>query len=289
MIDRLCIAGHGWGVDCRNVSVLGLGIIGSIWAGHYGRKGVLAACWNRTPAPDFPGWIGDPAEAVRRGDVAHLCLYGPDSVAEVLERMGPALGEGKVVVQSSTIDPRSADRFAAQVRRTGARYVEAPFTGSKPAAEERQTVFFLGGDPLDLDAVEPILSLVSRRRFRFGSPKQAATIKLAMNHQISAITEALCEGVSWARAAGLSDGQFFDVLRENVAWSGLAELKEGKIRDGDFSPQFSVRNMHKDMRLAVDSCPLELPTLPLVRDRLRRTEEAGFGDEDFVSLIRVLG
>ncbi len=221
-------------------------------------------------------------------NVVHLCLYDPASVQNVLERILPELGEGKTVVQSTTIDPDSAERFAATVREAGARYVEAPFTGSKPAARKRQTVFYLGGEANDLDRVEPVLSTLSRKCFRLSRPGQAATIKLAMNLQISAITEALCGGVAWSRGAGLADDEFFDVLRENVAWSGLAELKEPKIRAGDFSPQFTIRNMHKDMRLASESCPLDLPLLPFVRERLRVAEEAGFGEDDFASLLRLL-
>lgn len=270
------------------VSVLGLGIIGSIWAGHYSKAGILAATWNRTPKPDSPKWVDSPSEAAAKASIIHLCVYDPGSVAEVLDRILPELGEGKTVVQSSTIDPASAGKFASTVQATGARYVEAPFTGSKPAAEEKATVFFLGGDPGDLEAIEPVLSLVSRKRFRFDSPEQAATIKLAMNHQISAITEALCEGVSWARKAGLTDDQFFGALRENVAWSGLAALKEPRIREMDFSPQFSIRNMEKDMRLASDSAPIDLPSLKLVRERLTAALEAGYGDDDFVSLLRLI-
>ena len=270
------------------ISVLGLGIIGSIWAGHYSEAGVLAATWNRTPKPDFSQWVDSPSAAAEAGEIVQLCLYDPDSVEEVLESILPVLDASKIVVQSSTIDPISAEKFAEKVRSTGARYVEAPFTGSKPAAEEKQTVYFQGGSEADLDFIEPILSLVSRKRFRFETPTQAATIKLAMNHQISAITESLCEGIAWSRKAGLSDGQFFDVLRENVAWSGLAGLKEEKIREMDFSPQFSVRNMEKDMRLATNSAPLDLPSLALVRERLKAALEAGYGDDDFVSLLRIL-
>ncbi|MBC2601690.1 NAD(P)-dependent oxidoreductase [Puniceicoccus vermicola] len=270
------------------ISVLGLGIIGSIWAGHYSEAGVLAATWNRTPKPDFSQWVDSASAAAEAGEIVQLCLYDPDSVEEVLESILPVLDASKIVFQSSTIDPISAEKFAEKVRSTGARYVEAPFTGSKPAAEEKQTVYFQGGSDADLDFIEPILSLVSRKRFRFDTPTQAATIKLAMNHQISAITESLCEGIAWSRKAGLSDGQFFDVLRENVAWSGLAGLKEEKIREMDFSPQFSVRNMEKDMRLATNSAPLDLPSLALVRERLKAALEAGYGDDDFISLLRIL-
>ncbi len=271
-----------------SVSVLGLGIIGSIWAKHYAEAGFRVSTWNRTPKPQTAGWAESPLAAAEASDILHLCVYDPASVDEVLGRIGAALGEGKTVIQSSTIDPVSAERFAAQVRETGARYVEAPFTGSKPAADARKTVFFLGGESVDLETVESVLAVLSRKCFRFDSPQQAATIKLAMNHQISAITQALCEGVAWSRQAGLQDEQFFDVLRENVAWSGLAELKETKIRNSDFAPQFSVRNMEKDMRLASDSAPLDLPSLRLVRDRLGAALKAGYAEDDFISLLRLL-
>lgn len=270
------------------VSVLGLGIIGSIWAGHYHREGILAASWNRTPKPDSPLWVDSATAAARAGDVIQICLYDPNSVAEVLETVLPELGPTKTVVQSSTIDPNSAEDFAAQVTATGASYIEAPFTGSKPAAELDQIVFFLGGIQDDLERIDPILAKISRKRFRFETPTHATTIKLAMNHQISAITQSLSEGVTWARLAGIDDGQFFDVLRENVAWSGLAALKEEKIRTMDFSPQFSVRNMHKDMRLASENAPVPLPSLALVRDQLAEALDAGFGDDDFVSILRLL-
>ncbi|MFP4353289.1 MAG: NAD(P)-dependent oxidoreductase [Puniceicoccaceae bacterium] len=257
----------------QTVSVLGLGIIGSIWAGHYRDAGVLAACWNRTRQPEAGGWMGDPAAAARAAEAVHLCLYDPDSVREVLDRIRPALGPARTVVQSSTIDPESAEEFAAFVRATGAAYVEAPFTGSKPAA---------------IESIDDLLKVISRKRFRFETPRQAATIKLAMNLQISAITEALCEGIAWARKAGLDDGQFFEALRDNVAWSGLAALKEPKIRKGDYSPQFSIKNMSKDMRLAAESAPPGLPALGLVRERLEAAVEAGFGEEDFVALLKLL-
>jgi len=275
-------------MEVQSVSVFGLGIIGSIWAKHYDDAGILTATWNRTPKPDFRRFVSSAREAAEKADILHLCLYDPASVEAVLELLRPGLNEQKIVVQSSTIDPESAEKFAALVRQTGARYLEAPFTGSKPAAEDQQTVFFLGGEEADRQSVEDTLKIVSKKRFPFDTPKQAATIKLAMNHQISAITQALCEGVAWAREAGLSDDQFFGVLRENVAWSGLAGLKKEKIEAMNFDPQFSIKNMEKDMRLAAASAPIALPSLDLVRERLTSALEAGYGEDDFISLLRLL-
>jgi 3-hydroxyisobutyrate dehydrogenase len=207
----------------------------------------------------------------------------------VLDAILPALGPGKAVVQSSTIDPESAAACEARVRATGAMYVESPFTGSKPAAESGAMVFFMGGDAAALDAVEPILALVSETRFRLPTVRQAAALKLAMNLHIAVQMQALSESLTFARRAGIDDDFYFRALSKNVSNSGLARLKEGKLKTNDFAPQFSVKHMHKDMRLAEAAGGFGLPMLETVRGCLARAEAQGMGDDDFSSLIRLLG
>jgi len=151
-----------------------------------------------------------------------------------------------------------------------------------------QPVSFDSGETEDLRDAEPLLARISKTRFHIGTPPQAASIKLAMNLQIAGITEALCESITITRSAGIEDDIFFEVLRRNVAWSGLAELKEPKLRSGDFAPQFSIKNMHKDMRLAKDSTDTRLPLLETLTECLAAAEAAGYGEDDFLSLIREL-
>ena len=178
--------------------------------------------------------------------------------------------------------------FEGRVRATGALYVESPFTGSKPAAESGQVVFFIGGDAAAIDAVEPLLSLVSETRFRLATVRQAATLKLAFNLNIAAQMQALSESLTLARQAGIKDDFYFCALEKNVSYSGLARLKEAKLKTGDFAPQFSVKHMHKDMRLAQGASGIALPLLDTVRGCLSRAEAQGLGDDDFSALIRLL-
>jgi 3-hydroxyisobutyrate dehydrogenase-like beta-hydroxyacid dehydrogenase len=271
----------------QTIGVIGLGIIGTPWAARYLAAGKLAGVWNRTPKPDAPTWRASARQVAAAADVTHIVVADPPAVSSVLDQILPALGPGKAVVQSSTIDPVSAAAFAARVAATGAAYVESPFTGSKPAAESGTVVFFMGGDQAALDAVEPLLALVSETRFRLPSVAQAAALKLAMNLNIAAQMQALSESLTCARRAGIADDFFFQALAKNVSYSGLARLKEDKLRRGDFAPQFSVKHMHKDMRLAAAGGG-KLPLLATVRDCLARAEAQGMGDDDFSSLIRLL-
>jgi 3-hydroxyisobutyrate dehydrogenase len=228
--------------------------------------------------------VADAADAIQ------IVVADPPAVQGILDRILPRLGAGKIVIQSSTIDPDSSDRFRTQVEARGARYLEAPFTGSKPAAEQRKTVFYLGG-PADLiAAVQPLLQLVSEKRLVIAAePRKAAALKLAMNLNLAVMLEGLCEALTFARRAGISDDTFFDALAGNVGYSPLAELKEPKLRTGDFSPQFSVKHMHKDMRLASGAAKdSPLPLLEAARERLQLAESHGSADEDFSALLKLL-
>ncbi len=273
----------------KTIGVIGLGIIGGTWAKHYHAAGVLAGAWNRTPQPDFPQWKATPEAVASAADVVQIVVADPPAVESILTRIMPALGPGKVVVQSSTIDPASSTKFLKLVTARGARYLEAPFTGSKPAAEAKQTVYYLGGDAALIAELEPLLSLVSATRFHIGSNEQAATLKLAMNLNISAHMQGLCEALALVRRAGVSDDTFFSALGKNVSYSGVTKLKEPKLRAGDYAPQFSVKHMHKDMRLASTMAgDQKLPVLAAVRDRLAAAEKAGWADEDFSAVMKLL-
>jgi len=273
----------------RTVGILGLGIIGAIWAKHYQDAGVLAGVWNRTPQPDFPRWREHPEAVATSADIIQIVVADPAAVESVLGQIKPALGPEKTVVQSSTIDPESSNRFRQQVIASGARYLEAPFTGSKPAAEAKQTVFYLGGDPDLIAALNPTLALISTQRHRIGDHRQACTLKLAMNLNISAQMQALTEALVLSRRAGISDDVFAQALEMNISNSGVVKLKLPQVRNEDYGPLFSVKHMHKDMRLAAEmKSAADLDLLALIRAKLARAEAAGMGDEDFAALFKLV-
>ncbi|HTX64238.1 MAG TPA: NAD-binding protein, partial [Opitutaceae bacterium] len=103
------------------------------------------------------------------------------------------------------------------------------------------------------------------------------------------LLEGLCEALTFTRRAGIGDDTFFAALAGNAGYSPFAKLKEPKLRTGDFAPQFSVKHMHKDMRLASATAGAgRLPLLEAVRERLKLAEDRGSADADFSVLIQLL-
>ena len=122
-----------------NISVLGLGIIGSAWAKNLIADGHTVRCWNRTPK-NFPNFTPSIQDAVNQAEVIFIIVYDPPAVRSVLNQIQSKLGPGQLVIQSSTISAKWTRHFAEEVQKTGASFLEAPFTGSKIAAEQRQTI-----------------------------------------------------------------------------------------------------------------------------------------------------
>jgi 3-hydroxyisobutyrate dehydrogenase-like beta-hydroxyacid dehydrogenase len=274
-----------------NTAILGLGIIGTEWAKNLMTDKVPLKVWNRTPkdVPGLPPMTADPAEAVRDAELIILVVADPPAVDQVLAKIEPALGPGKILAQASTVSAEWNLKFAARVEKTGARFLEIPFTGSKPAAIERKTVFYVGGDEALLARAEPILARISQTRLHIGPLGSAASLKLAMNANIAMLLEGLCESLRFARAAGIPDEKFFAALKVNSARSAMSDLKEPKLRAGDYAPQFSLKHMDKDLRLALESVGgLGLPQLRRLKEQYDAGLAKGWGDEDFSVLLRLL-
>jgi 3-hydroxyisobutyrate dehydrogenase-like beta-hydroxyacid dehydrogenase len=275
-----------------NISVLGLGIIGSAWAKNLIADGHNVRCWNRTPK-EFPNFHASIQDAVDGAEVIFIIVADPPAVASVLDQIGPKLGPGQLVIQSSTISAKWTLQFAGQVRKTGAQFLEAPFTGSKLAAQDRETVYYLGGEPDLIEKARPILDPIASTIFHIGPLGSASTLKLAMNLNIAGIAQTLCESLTLCRKAGISDETYFSALARNGSRSGISDLKEPKLRKHDYAPQFSTKHMGKDLRLALATAT----DLSVTLDQTAHLKEgaydkalaAGWGDDDFIGLIRLLG
>ena len=272
------------------ISVLGLGIIGRAWAKNLIADGHAVRCWNRTPK-DFPNFHASIQEAVDGVEVIFIVVADPPAVQSILDQIQHKLGPGVLVIQSSTISANWTRLFAEQVQRTGALFLEAPFTGSKIAAEQRQTVYYLGGEPEVVEKARPILEPISSAILPIGPLGSASSLKLAMNLNIAGVAQSLCESLTLCRAAGIPDDVYFNALARNASHSGVSDLKEPKLRKHDYSPQFSLKHMAKDLRLALETAAdlsVSLEQTGNLKKIYDRGIAAGWSEDDFIGLMRFL-
>jgi 3-hydroxyisobutyrate dehydrogenase-like beta-hydroxyacid dehydrogenase len=273
------------------ITLLGLGIIGGVWARHWAAGGHQVRTWNRTAKPDAPGWTADLLDAVRGAELIAIVVADPPAVAALIDRIAPALRPGMIVAQHSTVGVADTTTYAALVQARGAAYLDMPFTGSKPAAEQRQNVFFIGDDHQVAPRVDAVYRELAKALLPIGRIGQASAIKLAFNLLIANLNQAMAESLELARRSGIDPAAWFAALEHNVAKSGLADLKKPKYLSGDFSPQFSVKHMHKDLCLALAhaaSLGLKLDETAAVERAYATAEQRGLGDLDFAALLQVV-
>ena len=272
------------------VGVFGLGIMGIAFANNLNEDGYLAATWNRTAKPGFPKFKVSINDAVHDCDIILILVTDDQAVSDVLNMIKADLDKHHLIIQCSTVMPANNIEFQQRIEKCGARFVEALIGGSKVAAINRKIIFYTGGNDKDLQHAEPILARLSAKRVHVGEVGKASAVKLAMNLNIAMQIGALCESFAYAERSGIDPDSFFQVLRNNTAWNNLSEIKEPKLRQREFSPQFSVKNMLKDVRLALatDKTDNGLPLLTAVESIYTNAERAGYGDDDMIALFKLL-
>ncbi len=275
----------------KNVGVIGLGIIGSRAAAGLRAAGFQVFVWNRS-ARAIPNFLGSPADVAAACDLIQLFVADAPALMEVLAALAPKLTASHVIICSATIGPEATLEAARFVEERGARFLDAPFTGSKLAAERRQLVYYVGGDDATFLPARPMLEATSKTIIRTGGIGDAALIKVVTN-QIAAVSiQVLAEALAIVRKAGVPPEVFAAALEHNAARSGTMDLKLPKMLSADYEPHFSLKHMFKDVQLSIhlaNSMNLDTPTAAVTAGVLFGAIKRGWGDLDFSSIFRLYG
>jgi 3-hydroxyisobutyrate dehydrogenase-like beta-hydroxyacid dehydrogenase len=142
------------------VGVIGLGIIGSRVAANVGAAGHEVFVWNRTPKP-VPNFMGSPADVAAQARVIQIFVRDDEALLDVLNQMRPELEKRHLILNHATVSPQATRRAAAICAQCGADFLDAPFTGSKLAAQNGKLVYYVGGPEPLIERARPVLAASS--------------------------------------------------------------------------------------------------------------------------------
>jgi 3-hydroxyisobutyrate dehydrogenase-like beta-hydroxyacid dehydrogenase len=278
------------------VAYLGLGIMGRWMAVNLVKAGHEVSVWNRSSGKDVEGAriASSPADAARDAEVVWMCVSDTKAVEEVLlgaQGVEQVLSAGMIVADSSTISPSATLRFAERVKARGAEYVDAPMTGSKIAAEAGSLIFMAGGEQAVLARLQPLFQAMGKQVFHMGETGKGQATKLVMNLQIALIYEGFAEALTLAAKLGVDVEKLLPLIQASMVRSGVVEYKAPFILKRDFSPNFPLRLMLKDIRLALDAARearVRLPGLEAVEEVYDVAAEEGQRDMDYASTLMLL-
>lgn len=278
------------------VAFLGLGIMGRPMAANLVKAGHEVTVWNRTPGKQVEGAspASTPVEAARGAEVVWMCVSDTKAVEDVL--FGPdgveqGLAEGAIVADSSTISPSATRRFAARLAARNVQYVDAPMTGSKVGAEAATLIFIVGGEEATIVRLGPLFSAMGKQFFRMGETSKGQAAKLVMNLQIALIYEGFAEALTLAAKLGVDAATLIPLVQASMVRSGVVDYKAPFILKRDFSANFPLRLMHKDLRLTLDAAKevrVKLPGLEMVEEIYEMATEDGHQNLDYAATLTLL-
>jgi 3-hydroxyisobutyrate dehydrogenase-like beta-hydroxyacid dehydrogenase len=252
--------------------------------------------WNRSARQHVEGATTavSPADAAKEADVVWICVADTAAVERVLfadDGAEQSLREGAIVVDSSTISPTATLRFAQRVNARGVHWVDAPVTGSKIGAENGQLIFIVGGAQEPVDYLDPLFKAMGKQVIHIGDTGKGQSAKLSMNLMIALIYEGFAEAFVLARKLGVEPQKLVELIQASMVRSGVTDYKAPFVLRHDYSPNFPLRLMHKDIHLMLDMAKehrVKLPALETVDEVYELSSEEGWDDLDYAATLALL-
>lgn len=282
-----------------NIAFIGLGIMGSRMAANLLKSDHALYVYNRTVSRSEE-LVVKGAEMYRdireigNADIVFTMLTTPEVVREVAAGNNgflQHLKKGTLWVDCSTVNPSFTKDMADRAMKSGIRFMDAPVAGSLGPAERGELIFMAGGDIDDLQVIQPLLDLMGKKTFHTGSVGTGASLKMIVNLVMGHAMAGFAEGLALSRAMGIDQGLVLDTLLSTPAVAPVVAGKRRKIEEGDFSPEFPLQWMHKDLHLAIETAyelNLPMPATHAVKEVFSAAKSRGLGELDISAVIRAL-
>ena len=282
------------------VGVVGTGLMGFAMAKKMMEQGYTVKVYNRTKQKAEPLiemgaiWCDTPGEAADNSEVVISMVTNPEAVS--LVTLGPDgilehLPEGGVHSEMSTITPDAAEAMLKAYEGSGKYYIQAPVLGSVPQIAAGTLWVYPGGDKDGIAKAEPVWRSFCAQIWPHDTVKQSAGCKLAFNMMLSHMMLGFGQSMLFASAAGVDPRYFIEMLQQTAMACPMWKNKSGKLLARDFTPNFFIRNMVKDLDLAMQTAKdnsLPIPFTALARELMSSAVAQGWGDEDYSACVKVL-
>lgn len=234
--------------------------------------------------------VDSAADAVADADVAITVLRTPDQVIAVAEELLPAMNEGGLYIDMSSIDPLTSESIAELAAEHGVRTIDAPVSGGVSGAESGTLSIIVGGDNEDVAEAQELFDSMAESVFHVGSNGAGQTVKLANQLLVGAQTALVAEAFRFGDANGIDRETLRDVLVRSAGSSWVLETWGDRFIEEDFEPGFEINLQHKDLKLLTAAAiELDVP-LHLGAVAMQRYVEAkrdGLGDRDVTAVLQL--
>uniref|UniRef100_A0A8C9W471 Cytokine-like nuclear factor N-PAC n=1 Tax=Scleropages formosus TaxID=113540 RepID=A0A8C9W471_SCLFO len=282
----------------KRIGFLGLGLMGSGIVSNLLKMGHVVMVWNRT-AEKCDLFIQEgarlgrtPAEVVSMCDITFSCVSDPRAARDLV--LGPSgvlqgIRPGKCYVEMSTIDPETITELSQVITSRGGRFLEAPVSGSQQLSNDGMLVILAAGDRTVYEDCSSCFQAMGKTSFFLGEAGNAAKMMLILNMVQGSFMATIAEGLTLAQATGQSQQTFLDILCQGQMASTFLDQKCQNILQGNFKPDYYLKHIQKDLRLAIamgDSVNHPTPMAAAANEVYKRAKALDQSDNDMSAVYR---
>ncbi|XP_063286826.1 cytokine-like nuclear factor N-PAC isoform X4 [Pelobates fuscus] len=295
--DSTAINGNITPTD-KKIGFLGLGLMGSGIVSNLLKMGHTVTVWNRT-AEKCDLFIQEganlgrtPAEVVSTCDITFACVADPKAAKDLV--LGPSgvlqgIRPGKCYVDMSTVDPETVAEVAQVIVSRGGRFLEAPVSGNQQLSNDGMLVILAAGDQGVYEDCSSCFQAMGKASFFLGEVGNAARMMLILNMVQGSFMATIAEGMTLAQVTGQSQQTLLDILNQGQLASIFLDQKCQNILQGNFKPDFYLKYIQKDLRLAIalgDSVNHPTPMAAAANEVYKRAKALDQSDNDMSAVYR---
>jgi len=284
------------------LAFIGLGVMGFPMAGHLvARGGHEVTVYNRSRTK-AEAWVTKhkgrsaetPAKAAEGAEIVFCCVGDDPDLREVTLGANGAfqkMGKGTIFVDHTTASAKVARELAAEAKKRGFEFLDAPVSGGQAGAENGQLTVMVGGDPAAFERAKPAIAHFAKAVTLLGPSGAGQLTKMVNQICIAGLVQALSEGLNFALKAGLDAKLVLDVISKGAAQSWQMENRGKTMVDDKFDFGFAVDWMRKDLRICAETARengAPLPVSQTVAGFYDEISKMGGGRWDTSSLMRRL-
>ncbi|XP_069761750.1 cytokine-like nuclear factor N-PAC isoform X2 [Narcine bancroftii] len=244
----------------KRIGFLGLGLMGSGIVANLLKMGHIVTVWNRTGEKCDPflqegAHLGrTPAEVVSTCDITLSCISDPKAAKDLV--LGPSgvlqgIRPGKCYVDMSTVDPDTSTEISQVITSRGGRFLEAPVSGNRQLSENGMLVILAAGDKALFDDCGSCFQAMGKKSFYLGEVGNASKMMLIVNMILGSFMASVAEGFTLAKIASQSQEVLLYILSQGPLACAFLDQKCQSILQGNFKPDFLLKHIQKDLRLAI--------------------------------------
>ncbi|XP_030069162.1 cytokine-like nuclear factor N-PAC isoform X2 [Microcaecilia unicolor] len=276
----------------KKIGFLGLGLMGSGIVSNLLKMGHTVTVWNRTAEKEGARLGRTPAEVVSTCDITFACVSDPKASKDLV--LGPSgvlqgIRPGKCYVDMSTVDPDTVAEIAQVIVSRGGRFLEAPVSGNQQLSNEGMLVILAAGDRGVYEDCSSCFQAMGKASFFLGDVGNAAKMMLILNMVQGSFMATIAEGLTLAQVTGQSQQSFLDILNQGQLASIFLDQKCQNILQGNFKPDFYLKYIQKDLRLAIalgDSVNHPTPMAAAANEVYKRAKALDQSDNDMSAVYR---